>query len=225
MVKTCLLTTQGSLVGEVLLHHLAIAGVSVDLIVEEVGKRAEYESKYLRPFNQFALQYPAFHENLKTEHTISNEVLNAMKKLSPAWVIVDGSIMIPDEYLGAKGLCFIHAHPGILPDFAGVDCVKWAILEGRKIGSSVHILTSKLDAGPVLAQAELKNSKYSNILDIRQDVLCLGAQLISQVVSKMSPPSGPFATNSSIKLRKRMKPHEHDAVIEIIKCRRTSLEH
>ena len=48
----------------------------------------------------------------------------------------------------------VNIHPSLLPSFRGLDAVGQALKAGVSIsGCTVHIVTTELDAGPILAQA------------------------------------------------------------------------
>ena len=49
----------------------------------------------------------------------------------------------------------VNFHDSLLPEYAGVNATSWAIIDGQtKHGVTWHIATEKLDAGPILKQAE-----------------------------------------------------------------------
>ena len=63
-----------------------------------------------------------------------------MRLLSPAFIEA-----FPDAIL--------NIHPSLLPAFPGIDAQRQAIERGVKVsGVTVHIVTSQLDAGPVILQ-------------------------------------------------------------------------
>lgn len=56
-----------------------------------------------------------------------------------------GTKLLQSVPLGA-----INIHHGLLPDQRGLMCDFWALTEGRTAGFSVHVMTKKLDDGPIL---------------------------------------------------------------------------
>src|SRR5687767_15107592 len=48
----------------------------------------------------------------------------------------------------------LNVHPSLLPAFPGVDAQRQALEHGVKVtGATVHLVTSELDAGPIIVQA------------------------------------------------------------------------
>jgi phosphoribosylglycinamide formyltransferase-1 len=59
-----------------------------------------------------------------------------------------------NAFLGAFEHRIINVHPSLLPEFGGgMDAVERALESGAKMtGATVHVVTAKLDGGPVLVQ-------------------------------------------------------------------------
>jgi methionyl-tRNA formyltransferase len=60
---------------------------------------------------------------------------------------------IPDAALAVPRYGILNVHPGLLPRYPGPNPMGWALRNGdREMGMTVHRMTSKIDAGPILAQ-------------------------------------------------------------------------
>lgn len=79
----------------------------------------------------------------------------ALRRLDPAVVVVNGTRIIGRQTLGAVPAPFINLHAGITPLYRGVHGGWWALAEGRPelAGSTVHLVDEGVDTGTVLAQA------------------------------------------------------------------------
>ena len=78
----------------------------------------------------------------------------------------------------------INLHPSLLPNYKGLDTHERVLKSGEKYhGCSVHLVTSELDAGEVIAQAvtEVKHSETADELQNR--VHTLEHQLLPMVVN------------------------------------------
>lgn len=60
---------------------------------------------------------------------------------------------LPQEALDTPRLGALNVHPAALPRYRGPSPVLWAIRNGdRHLGLTVHRMTARIDAGPILAQ-------------------------------------------------------------------------
>ncbi|GAA3929951.1 hypothetical protein GCM10023085_09150 [Actinomadura viridis] len=60
---------------------------------------------------------------------------------------------IPSEVLQAPRYGALNIHPSLLPRYRGPSPIPWAVRNGdAELGLTVHRMTEKIDAGPILAQ-------------------------------------------------------------------------
>lgn len=77
-----------------------------------------------------------------------------VRAFSPSWVVSAGFMRI----LGEAVLCefagrVLNTHPALLPAFPGAHAVRDALAYGVTVtGSTVHVVDSGIDTGPVIAQ-------------------------------------------------------------------------
>ena len=65
-------------------------------------------------------------------------------------------LLSPEFILGWEGR-ILNIHPSLLPAYKGLDTHRRALLAGEEYsGCSVHLVTTELDDGPVLAQSKVK---------------------------------------------------------------------
>lgn len=80
---------------------------------------------------------------------IMNTGANLITTLTFPW-------LLPDEVLNAPSCGCINFHFGLLPVYKGADPVFWQLRNGEQEGGiTVHIMTSDIDAGPVLLRNTL----------------------------------------------------------------------
>jgi phosphoribosylglycinamide formyltransferase-1 len=85
-----------------------------------------------------------------------------------------------DEWRGR----IVNIHPSLLPKYRGLDTHARAIEAGDAVsGCSVHIVTSELDAGEVLGQAEVPIEPGDTPASLEQRVLEAEHKLYSKVLS------------------------------------------
>jgi phosphoribosylglycinamide formyltransferase-1 len=85
----------------------------------------------------------------------SDAAREALRRLDPAVVVVNGTRIIGRQTLAAVAAPFINLHAGITPLYRGVHGGYWALADGRPelAGSTVHLVDEGIDTGTVLAQA------------------------------------------------------------------------
>ena len=95
-------------------------------------------------------EYPS-----KLEHEIA--VLNELEVHQPNWIFLAGYMAIlSTEFVDKFEGKIINIHPSLLPKFKGLNTHKRALEKGEvRHGTTVHIVTGKLDDGPIIAQSEV----------------------------------------------------------------------
>jgi len=79
--------------------------------------------------------------------------------------------------MAVHGKC-LNAHPALLPGIRGVDVLEWAIVKGKPLGVSAHLVTTSVDAGDILKTCELTpqlgetfEEFAARVVDLQADVL------------------------------------------------------
>lgn len=81
----------------------------------------------------------------------------ALHDAGAEWIALAGYMrLLSDTFVARWRGRIINIHPSLLPKYKGLDTHARAIAAGDKVaGCSVHVVTEELDAGAVLAQAEV----------------------------------------------------------------------
>ena len=61
----------------------------------------------------------------------------------------------------------INIHPGILPNYAGCNCVEWALLNNDPVGITAHFMDKNYDSGPIISKKHINLSLCKTYEDIR----------------------------------------------------------
>jgi hypothetical protein len=87
-----------------------------------------------------------------TSYARSESTLEALRSAQPELCLLGQSGIVPPSLLAIPSMATLNAHPGILPDYRGIDTEKWAIHEGRfdKVGCTLHVVDAGVDTGPIL---------------------------------------------------------------------------
>jgi methionyl-tRNA formyltransferase len=87
----------------------------------------------------------------------------------------------------------LNLHPSLLPRYRGLSPIQRAVLRGdRTTGVTLYRMTDEVDAGPILAQAEVAISPTENAESLAERLACLGADLVcrnlrAHVVGELVP--------------------------------------
>ncbi len=91
----------------------------------------------------------------------------------PDWILLAGfmSILSPKFIRKFEGK-ILNIHPSLLPKFKGLNTHHRAIEAGEKRhGTTVHIVTSELDGGPIIAQSEINISPSDTSETLKNRIL------------------------------------------------------
>lgn len=63
--------------------------------------------------------------------------------------LITGAGIISSECVREKTI--INCHPGIIPNSRGLDAFKWAILEQKPVGNTLHYIDESVDSGKIIS--------------------------------------------------------------------------
>lgn len=80
-----------------------------------------------------------------------------VESFGPDLLVLAGFMrVLPADFVARFERRIINIHPSLLPKFKGLNTHRRALDAGARVhGASVHMVTTELDAGPVLLQAEV----------------------------------------------------------------------
>lgn len=83
-------------------------------------------------------------------------LLERLRRSEGLWLLsVYFGHVLDAELLDAAGGRAVNLHPSLLPWCRGVHTNVWPLVEGCPAGVTLHVMVPRLDAGPVLTQAEV----------------------------------------------------------------------
>jgi folate-dependent phosphoribosylglycinamide formyltransferase PurN len=126
---------------------------------------------------------PVFH----VQGTNTPETVDAVRSLAPDLMILAQTGIVRKALLGVPTIGTLNAHPGLLPSYRGIDCARWAILNGdwEQIGASVHWVDAGVDTGRVIAKEPVSVPVGSTIEEIDRLLDGHSAALLARVVAEM----------------------------------------
>ena len=94
--------------------------------------------------------------------------------------------ILPNELLEAPKLGCINVHASLLPELRGGAPIHYAILQGKKkTGITIMYMAEKLDAGDILAQAEVTIEEEDNVGTLFDKLSQIGADLLADTLPKL----------------------------------------
>jgi methionyl-tRNA formyltransferase len=90
---------------------------------------------------------------------------------------------LPPALLAAATHGGLNVHPSLLPANRGPEPVFWTLRRGERwTGVTVHRLTDRLDAGPIVAQERMAVAAGVRAPDLERDLAILGGRLLVDTV-------------------------------------------
>lgn len=86
----------------------------------------------------------------------SKEGLALIKAIAPDVLAVNVFNILRKPILKIPKIATVNIHTGVLPQYRGLDCRRWAILEGGSVGASSHLVDEGLDTGEILVRRQLE---------------------------------------------------------------------
>jgi len=102
---------------------------------------------------------------LKTSYINDHEVLSFIEKLAPDLILIKGVSIISGEIIEAAGGKIVNIHSGWLPDYRGVQCGTWPMVNNEfdKIGITFHFVDEGIDTGKIILREKLDRSKIMKV--------------------------------------------------------------
>ena len=124
------------------------------------------------------------------------EFIDAIQKLNPDLILVNGTRIISGETLSAIKCPIINVHVGITPLYRGVHGAYWALVNNdyQNCGVTVHAIDKGIDTGAILAQDIIEPGKEDNFITYPYLQFEKAISLVKKVV--------PEVLNNSFEYRK-----------------------
>jgi len=115
----------------------------------------------------------------------SDDALALMRRLGPDLVVLGSSRILPPAMIRIPPLGILNSHPGLLPEYRGVDTVPWAVLNGDPLGASIHFIDPGIDTGPIVRQQSFAIHPGDTLDDLRKRAVALAAELMAEAVAEL----------------------------------------
>ncbi|MBI4004974.1 methionyl-tRNA formyltransferase [Candidatus Roizmanbacteria bacterium] len=118
----------------------------------------------------------------------SDYLMSKIRTIKPDLMIIASfPKILPGEIIHYPKFGSINVHTGELPKYRGYHPLNWAIIRDEKqVGVTIHYVEEKVDSGDILAQKTIPLKNEDDINTIKEVLTQLGAELLVQVVKKIS---------------------------------------
>lgn len=130
---------------------------------------------------------------VEPKHFASRELwgqalLNHVRHLQPDLVVLAGFMrVLPAEFVNALSPNLINLHPSLLPEFPGAHAVRDAIAAGvTKTGSTIHIVDTGVDTGPILSQREFLIEPGITEPELHEQIKVIERQHLPHVIRQIA---------------------------------------
>lgn len=119
----------------------------------------------------------------------TSEFTKNLRRIKPDLIFVwSYSMILPEEIIKIPKYGCINVHMGLLPEYRGVNGVRWALLNGEeKTGITIHFMDSGIDTGDIIARATFPITPPDDILSLMMKSKSAGLYLLEnrwrQIVS------------------------------------------
>lgn len=143
-------------------------------------------SKYKKKVEDLKLNISPIPNNvlLNVGPVNSKKSIDAINKLKPDVIIVNGTAIISSKVLNSTNAIFINTHVGITPEYRGVHGGYWALRNNDKknFGVTVHVVDKGIDTGSIIYQETTQVKKDDNFLTYPLHQVALAIPLLKQTL-------------------------------------------
>ncbi|MBI5147722.1 MAG: hypothetical protein HZA37_01040 [Parcubacteria group bacterium] len=183
--------TEENIVGCEIMSRLMAENLRPSIVIVERSERAEREKSYLKndfyappAFADIPSRFPS--EVVCVPNVNGEESRRALLEHAPDLILLDGSAIIKKQIFSIARIGTLNAHPGLLPEYRGVDSVRWSIYHGNPVGATCHFIDEGLDTGPIILREEVSYAAGEPLLSIRVRVMRICAKLMVEALQGLS---------------------------------------
>jgi methionyl-tRNA formyltransferase len=133
--------------------------------------------KYYRAFSNTVITVGDFNGS-QCEHIVT--------EIAPDIIVLGGSRIIRSNIIKIPKIGILNAHPGLLPEYRGVDVIPWALINSDDMGVTVHFVDQGVDTGDICVQEKLPLMKKDSIPKLEKRAEVLAGKLMVKVLQSIT---------------------------------------
>ena len=125
-------------------------------------------------------------ENFKNKKISEKKLLKKLFKNEISLICLAGFMKIlSGDFIKKFKKPILNIHPSLLPKYKGLNTHKKVIKNNEKYsGSTVHLVTSKIDSGKIILQKKIKVSKDDSEITLEKKILKIEHKLYPKAIKK-----------------------------------------
>ncbi len=124
--------------------------------------------------------------NYKNTNISEKKILNQLSKYKIDLICLAGFMKIlTKKFIKKFSKPILNIHPSLLPKYKGLN-THYRVLRNNEhfSGSTVHLVTSKLDSGKIILQKKIRVSKYENENTLKRKILKIEHKIYAKAIIK-----------------------------------------
>lgn len=111
----------------------------------------------------------------------SPKVVNILKEVKLSWLIYSGGGILKQPLLKILNGKILNAHQGPLPEIRGMNACEWSVLLGKRLESTIHIISEGIDTGDIILRKPFSIGSCDTLSSLRQKAIVKGIEGITEV--------------------------------------------
>lgn len=147
----------------------------------------KYKKNYNRYFKESWKEINPSIPRVYVNNINDDIVRDIIIKEKPDIILVHGTRIIKKHIIESAKL-ILNLHWGLSPYYRGTHCTDWALInwDPYNIGVTIHLLTSKIDGGDIIAQKRAEILPGDTVHSINMQLTSLGTELIIEILKRPS---------------------------------------
>jgi len=129
--------------------------------------------------------------------------------------LIGGAGILPKEFV--EKVVTINCHPGLIPSVRGLDAFKWAILDKKLLGITLHIIDKGVDSGKHLKSVKTPIAKDDTIEQLAKKHYKLEINLLANFRKYLESPKKETLNLKKRKPRMRMPVNLERSMLDNVK--------
>lgn len=115
------------------------------------------------------------------------ETLAFVTNSSPSLIVFTGGGLVRQAMIDRAGTGVMNCHMGVLPDYRGMDCTYWCVLneDSGNIGFTVHFMDSGVDTGPIIEVHRIDATEFATVDEVVHEIEYRMAPAITAAVDRV----------------------------------------